>query len=791
MATPAPAPAGADERATVTLPVEGMTCAACQGHVSRALTGTPGVERATVNLMTNEATVVYDPRLTSPTSLVEAVEATGYGARLPAPETTAGTDAAAARELEQARESRTLLLKSGVSLALGAIAMVVSMPLMGGAAGHAAHTGDPLIAWAMRVVDPPLRALLPWLYAIDAGAIRYTLLAMTAFVTLWAGAAFYTRAWAAFRHRNADMNTLIAVGTGAAFLYSLAATIAPAALQQQGAAPDVYYEAIILIIALVLLGNALEARAKRQTTRALRDLAALQPSTARVRRDTGEEEVPIADVRAGDVVLVRPGERFPVDGVVRRGTGAVDESMLTGESLPVEKQPGDRVIGATVNTAGAFEVEATTVGTASVLAQIVRLMRDAQGSQAPIQRLADRVSSIFVPVVISTAIATSAIWWIVPAEPSLVQAITAAVAVLIIACPCAMGLAVPTAVMVATGRGAAAGVLIKGGEPLERLAAVDTVVLDKTGTLTEGRPQVLDAAFVSGTDEREALSWIASVEALSEHPLAAAVVDFARARAARTDIHVTAFRAVAGRGVEAEIDGETVVIGTEALLALNHVSAEPLRAAIDAWAADGKTPVLVARTGRLVAGFAIADRLRDNAPGVIRALESRGLRVVMLTGDRRQTAEAIGRQAGIGQVIAEVLPEGKVEAIKRLQADGRRVAMVGDGLNDAPALAQADVGVAMASGTDIAADAAAATLMRSDLTGVLAAITLARRTMATMKQNLFWAFIYNVIGIPIAAGALYPAFGLLLNPVLASAAMAFSSVSVVTNSLRLRRVRLT
>jgi Cu+-exporting ATPase len=790
MATPVQSGSAVAERETVTLPVDGMTCAACQGHVTRALTDAPGVERASVNLMTNEATVVYDPSLTSPASLVEAVTATGYGARLPQP-ASARDDEAESREQSQARETHTLLTKASVSLGLGLIAMIVSMPVMGGAGGHAAHGGDPLIAWTMRVVDPALRAALPWLYVIDGDVIRYGLLVLTAFVMVWAGASFYTRAWAAFRHRNADMNTLIAVGTGAAFLYSLIATVAPVALQQQGAAPDVYYEAIILIIALVLLGNAMEARAKRQTTRALRDLAKLQPATARVRRDGRENDIPIGDVRAGDLVLVRPGERFPVDGVVRHGGGAVDESMLTGESLPVEKQPGDRIIGATVNTAGAFEVEATTVGAASVLAQIVRLMRDAQGSQAPIQRLADRVSSIFVPVVISIAIATFAAWWIVPAEPSLVRAVTAAVAVLIIACPCAMGLAVPTAVMVASGRGAAAGVLIKGGEPLERLGAVDTVVLDKTGTLTEGRPRVLEAAFVPGTDERDALTWIASVEALSEHPLAAAVVEFARARDVVIESGVTAFRAVAGRGVQAEIDGEPVVIGTEALLQMAGVSTEPLRDAIEAWAADGKTPVLAARGGRLLAAFAIADRLRENAATVMRSLESLGLRIVMLSGDRRQTADAIARQAGITDVIAEVLPDGKVDAIRRLQAEGHRVLMVGDGLNDAPALAQADVGMAMASGTDIAADAADATLMRSDLAGVQAAVVLARRTMATMKQNLFWAFVYNVIGIPIAAGVLYPAFGLLLNPVLASAAMAFSSVSVVTNSLRLRRVRLT
>ncbi len=775
--------------ARVTLPIEGMTCAACQANVQRALNDAPGVARATVNLMTNEATVVYDPGAASPESLVAAVVATGYGSHLPVA-TPDLSRADEAREQEHAREYRSLLRKSVVSLAIGLVAMVASMPLMGGAEGHAAHGGDPVQAWTMRVVDPPLRDLAPWLYAIDPDALRYSLLGLTLFVMWWAGSQFYTRAWTAFRHHTADMNTLLTVGTGAAFLYSLVATVAPWMLQQSGAAADVYYEAIILIIALVLLGHAMEARAKRQTTRALREMARLQPSTARVRMDGRDVEVPIDEVRTGDIVLVRPGERFPVDGLILTGSGAVDESMLTGESLPVEKQPGHRVIGATINNTGAFDVEATAVGAASVLAQIVRLMREAQGSQAPIQRLADRISAVFVPTVIAIAVATFIVWWVVPASPSLVRAMTAAVAVLIIACPCAMGLAVPTAVMVASGRGAAAGVLIKGGEPLERLASVDTVVLDKTGTLTEGRPRVEDVRFAPGVDGTRALSWIAAVEQRSEHPLARAVADFAATNGGVAS-EVTGFSAVPGRGVLAVVEGQSVAIGTEAFLLLDNVDIAPLRSAVERWASLGKTAVLAAANGRLLAAFAVADTLRPNAREVVAALSRRGARLILLTGDRQRTAEAIAREAGIHEVIAEVLPDGKVDVIKRLQGQGLVVAMVGDGLNDAPALAQADVGIAMASGTDIAADAADVTLMRSDLEGVPTALALARRTMATMKQNLFWAFIYNIVGIPIAAGALYPAFGVLLNPVLASAAMAFSSVSVVTNSLRLRRVRLT
>ncbi|MGE3275342.1 MAG: heavy metal translocating P-type ATPase [Vicinamibacterales bacterium] len=786
MAATSTAVAAPGQSARVTLPVEGMTCAACQASVQRALERTPGVTRAAVNLMLHEATIDYDPGQLTPQSLVDAVNDTGYQSHLPADSDGAAEDEA--RETAQRQEYRRLGTRALASLGLGVLAMAASMPLMRTAMTHG-HTGDPLLAWAMRYVDPPLAAGLPWLYAVSPDVIRWSLLAVTLVVMTWAGGHFYTRAWAAFRHRNADMNTLIAVGTGAAFLYSVVATLAPGLLTSGGVQPDVYYEAIVLIIALVLLGNAMEARAKAQTTRALRQLADLQPGSARIRRDGVERDVPIGEVAAGDVVIVRPGERFPVDGVIASGEGAVDESMLTGESLPVAKQPGDQVFGATVNTAGAFEVTATAVGQASALAKIVRLMKDAQGSQAPIQRLADRISGVFVPVVMSIAIATAAIWWIVPAEPSFVQALTAAVAVLIIACPCAMGLAVPTAVMVASGRGAAAGVLIKGGEPLERLAGVDTVVFDKTGTVTEGQPRVVEVQALGDTSPDTLLAATAAVEALSEHPLAAAIVRHTDDAGVPRQ-PASGFAAVAGRGARAIVDGRRVAVGTEAFLQAEGIAVEPLAALSEPWAQRGATPVFVAIDGVAAGGFAIADTLRQNAPEVVGRLGAMGLRVVMLTGDRRATAQAIASQAGIGDVIAEVLPDGKVDAIRRLQADGRVVAMVGDGLNDAPALAQADIGMAMASGTDIAGEAASVTLMRSDLDGVRQAIALARRTMATMRQNLFWAFIYNVIGIPIAAGALYPAFGIQLSPVLASAAMAFSSVSVVTNSLRLRRAML-
>jgi Cu+-exporting ATPase len=773
------------EPVRITLPVEGMTCAACQANVQRALTAAPGVEKAAVNLMTHEATVHYDPASTNPEQLVAAINDTGYVSHLPA----AGASAAAdddARELAQAREYASLLRKSVVSLVLGAAAMIASMPLMGGP--HGGHAADPLIAWTMRVLDPPLRQSLPWLYAIDPAVLLFALLAATTFVMTWAGRHFYVRAWKGLRHRTADMNTLIAIGTGAAFAYSVAVTISPDLFSTNGARADVYYEAVIIIVALVLLGNAMEARAKRNTTRALRQLAKLQPSTARVRRDGREIDVEIADVRGGDLVIVRPGERIPVDGVIRNGRGAVDESMLTGESIPVEKAPGDRVIGATINSSGSLEIEATSLGASSVLARIVQLMKDAQGSQAPIQRLADRISAVFVPVVLTIAIATFAAWLVIPAEPSLAPALTAAVAVLIIACPCAMGLAVPTAVMVASGRGAAAGVLIKGGEPLERLAGVDTVVFDKTGTLTEGRPAVVDSIVIGDRDAILAL--IAAVESKSEHPLAKAVVAFFPDSPQGGRPTVENFVAVAGRGVLATAGGHRLVVGTQALLEESGIDTSALNTGASAWTSQAKTVVFAAIDGKAAAAFAIADTLRANAKSVVESLKQRGLRVVMLSGDRKATAAAIASQVGIDEVIAEVMPDGKVDAIKSLQQGGHRVAMIGDGLNDAPALAQADVGMAMASGTDIAAEAASVTLMRSDLTGVAQAIVLARKTMATMKQNLFWAFVYNVVGIPVAAGVLYPAFGILLSPILASAAMAFSSVSVVSNSLRLKGIRL-
>jgi Cu+-exporting ATPase len=618
-------------------------------------------------------------------------------------------------------------------------------------------------------------------------------------IMLWAGRDFYTRAWAAFRHHSADMNTLIALGTGAAFLYSVAATVVPDFFLSRGIAPDVYYEAVVIITAFILTGNAFEARAKRKTASALRSLVNLQPKTARVMRagpnGPAEIDVPVESVQTGEIVLVRPGERVPVDGEIVSGESAVDESMLTGESLPVAKKPGDRVIGATINRTGAFRYRATTLGSESVLAQIVKLMRDAQGSRAPIQRLADQISGIFVPVVVSIAITTFVTWFVVGdlvgATAPALRAFAAAVAVLIIACPCAMGLAVPTAVMVATGRGAELGVLIKGGESLQRAGDVTTVVLDKTGTVTEGKPTVTDVVSVPTATHShdELLEWVASVEAMSEHPMADAIVRYAREH--RLSLRsVESFSSVTGRGATGVVNGSALAVGNEALMRDYAIDVSPLRAAAEGLASDGKTPVFVAVDGALSAVLAVADPIKETSRSAIARLHAMELEVVMLTGDTQKTAEAIARLAGIDRVVAGVMPHGKVAEIARLQDLARVVAMVGDGVNDAPALAKADIGMAIGTGTDVAIDAADVVLMRGDLGSAADAIELSRRTMRTMKQNLFWAFAYNVISIPIAAGVLYPVFGLLLSPILASAAMAFSSVTVVGNSLRLRHARI-
>ncbi|MEX2294757.1 MAG: heavy metal translocating P-type ATPase [Gemmatimonadota bacterium] len=781
--------------AKVTIPVSGMTCAACSSRVQRALSEHPGVNDASVNLMLQNAVIDYDAGVVTPDRLVAAIQETGYGAELPTPGRTAFEEQGA-QDRAQSEEFLELRRKTSVSLFLASVGMVLSMPVMGAAAAgeHADRGvagGDPFMNWVHGVLDPSLTGLIPWLYRIDVRYLGYALLLMTMLAMGWAGRHFYTRAWAAFRHHSADMNTLVATGTGAAFLFSLAATLFPGFFLARGVAPAVYYEAVLFIIALILLGNTMEARAKRQTSTALRKLVDLQPKRARVHRGGEEVEIPVEEVVHEDIVIVRPGERIPVDGEVTQGSSAVDESMVTGESLPVEKSSGDRVIGGTINRTGSFRYRATRLGAESMLAQIVQLMRDAQGSRAPIQNLVDRVTGIFVPAALSISIATFLVWFVVGPEPSLIPAAAAAVAVLIIACPCAMGLAVPTAIMVSTGKGAEAGILMKGGEALQRARDLTTVVLDKTGTVTEGRPAVTDwiAAPANTLPEDRILALAASLEASSEHPLGEAIVRHAESRGLPR-FEVEQFQSITGQGAIGMVDGSALLIGNARLLSDHSIGVDALRDAVDDLAGRGRTPVYLAVDGALAAVVGVADPIRPTSRAAIGRLKAMGLQVVMLTGDHRRTAEAVAKEAGIVDLVAEVLPEGKVQEIRRLQSQGRVVAMVGDGINDAPALAQADIGIALGTGTDIAAEAGDVVLMRGDLGGVPNAIHLSRRTLRTMRQNLFWAFVYNAAAIPIAAGVLYPFFGLLLSPILASGAMAFSSVSVVANSLRLRTVRL-
>ena len=749
--------------ATLDMPVVGMHCAACANRIERALGDIPGVKEAGVNFATARAMVTFDPATVTPHDLRAAVQGQGYDALLPEAGRGQGgvEDAAAQAQEAEYRRARVRFV----------VAAVLTVPVL-------------ILAMGGHLV-PSLKA------AFDFPARPWVELLLTTPVLLWAGWDFIAGAWRAARHRAADMNTLVAVGTLSAYAYSLVATVFPdwfvstAHAHHEGRETvGVYYEVAASIVTLILLGNMLQARATTRTRGAIKALMGLSPRTARVERSGEERDVAIDDVRVGDVVLVRPGEKVPVDGVVEDGTSNVDESMLTGEPLPVAKKTGDTVIGGTLNTTGAFRFRATKVGADTVLQQIVRLVQQAQGSKAPIQRLADRISGVFVPVVLSIAVLTFVLWFdLAPVETRVAQATLAAVAVLIIACPCALGLATPTAIMVGTGRGAQAGILIKGGEALELAHRVTAVVLDKTGTVTEGKPTITDVQPADGFTDGELLRLVASAERGSEHPLGAAIVRAATERG--LDLAPASdFQAIAGHGLEATVDGRRVVLGNAKLLRDRGLAPddEQLRALTDA----GRTLVFAAVDGTIAGVIAVADRPKPEAKEAVRRLHDLGLAVVMLTGDTRRTAEAVARDVGIDRVIADVLPAGKADAVRALQSEGHVVAMVGDGINDAPALAQADVGIAMGSGTDVAIEAADVTLVRGDLHGVAAAIDLSRATMRTVRQNLFFAFAYNVLGIPIAAGLLYPFTGWLLSPILASLAMALSSVSVVTNALRLR-----
>jgi Cu+-exporting ATPase len=740
---------------TVSFPIEGMTCASCVNRITRFLNKVDGVEEANVNLASETATVRYDARATDLPALSAAVEAAGYTARVDRTKVEAAKPEPTYADRHIADLRRRLI-----------VATVLTVPL--------------LVGLARMTILPGLPRLLtdPWVQ-----------LALATPVQLYAGWPFYRGALKALRHGTSDMNTLVAVGTSAAYGYSLAAIAFPAFFQAAGLGLDgtampLYFDTAAAIVTLILLGRFLEARARSHTSDAIRRLIGLAPRTARVARGSAEVDIPIDQVVRGDLVLVRASERIPVDGLLRDGRSSIDESMITGESMPVGKKPGDEVIGGTLNGSGSFSYEATRVGADTVLAQIVRLVQEAQGSRAPIQRLADAVTGVFVPVVLATAAATFAVWFLFGPAPAFNLALVNTIAVLIIACPCALGLATPTSIMVGTGKGAENGVLFRNAEALERLQKVRVVVLDKTGTLTEGKPRVTDIVRAAGAPaEDDLLAIVAAAERGSEHPLGEAIVRHAHERGL-TPRQTTSFEAVAGQGVRATIDGHEVLVGRSAFVG---AASSPMHEVAERLAAAGQTPVFVAIDGRAAAVVGVADTLKAGSAAAVAELHRLGLTVVMLTGDNATTARAIATEAGVDGVIADVRPEQKAAEIRALQAEGQTVAMVGDGVNDAPALASADVGVAIGTGTDIAIESAGVTLMSGDLRGLVTAIALSRSTMRNIRENLFWAFAYNVFLIPVAMGAVYPFTGMLLDPIFAAAAMALSSITVVTNALRLRR----
>ena len=750
--------------AEIQLPIEGMTCASCVNRIERFLRNTDGVESATVNLATEVATIRYLPDRAPRAVLVGAVEAAGYDVRT-VPDRAADaapvslTEEFSAEDLERERQTTSILREAVVSIA-AALAIMVAM--------FVPQTG------------------------IAMEDINRVVLVPATLIQIWAGRRFYRAAWRAARHRSTNMDTLVVVGTSAAWLYSVFVTFFPEVVHEAGLHPETYFDSSTIILGLVLLGRWLEARAKSSTTGAIRRLVGLQATTARLVRDGREEDVALEAVVVGDLLRVRAGEKIPVDGILVEGASAVDASMLTGEPIPVEKGIGDEVIGATLNTTGTFVMRATAVGRDTALARIVDLVSRAQGSKAPIQRLADRIAEVFVPIVLGLAAATVVVWLVLGPDPRLTLALTSFIAVVVIACPCAMGLATPTAIMVGTGRGAEAGILIRGGEALETAHRVDAVIFDKTGTLTLGRPTVAEVVAAPGFTAGEILDLAASAEAGSEHPLGAAIVG--RAREDELGFgRLEAFESVTGGGVRATVrteagDVRQVLVGNRRLMAAEGIDLGPLADALEQATAAARTQAIVAIDGRAAGLLAISDPVKVESAVAVHELTAAGIEVWLVTGDARATAEAVALQVGIPdhQVLAEVLPADKVAVVQRLQERRRIVAMVGDGINDAPALAQADLGIAIGTGADVAIEAAGVTLIGGDPRGVPAAIGLSRATMGVIRQNLFWAFAYNVLLIPVAMGVLFPAFGVLLSPALAAGAMALSSVSVVANSLRLR-----
>ncbi len=738
---------------SLTLPVEGMTCASCVLRVEKALKKVEGVSDAVVNLASEKVRIAFDPSRVGLEQLQNVLADSGYTLVLPHNAATASGEVAGE---SPAKHEALRLLKNELILSA-----VLSVPIM-------ALSMLSMTDWYMRE------------FPLSMDATNRILFLLTTPVMFISGRRFFRGFWVTARHLTADMNTLVAVGTGAAYVYSTMAVLFPEVLGLAGRMPEVYFDTTATIISLILLGKLLEASAKARASDAIRKLIGLQPHTARVLRNGAESDISITDVRVGDILLVRPGERIPVDGIITKGASTLDESLITGESLPVEKNVGGAVTGGTINLNGSVEFRATAVGQGTVLARIVKLVEEAQGSKAPIQNLADTIASVFVPVVISVAIVTFILWYIVGELP-FAHALVNFIAVLIIACPCALGLATPTAIMVGSGVGARLGVLIRNAHNLEQARLIRTIVFDKTGTITQGKPEVTDVVAINGHSSARLLTMASSVERKSEHPLADAIVRYAQHEGI-TPGDSEAFQSLTGLGVAGVVDGVPVVAGNLQLMKEYAVNAEGVQSDVARFANEGKTSIVVAIDGRAAGVIAIADTMKPTTPHAIRALREMGIETVMLTGDNAQTAHAIAALAGVDRVIAGVLPHEKAEHVKALQAGGTVVAMVGDGINDAPALAQADVGIAMGTGTDIAMEAAGITLMNGDLNGVVRAIRLSSRTLRTIRQNLFWAFVYNVVGIPLAALGL-------LNPIIAAGAMALSSVSVVSNSLRLRRFR--
>ena len=746
--------AGYDVGNKVLIGVDNLHCASCVRSIEEELRSTPGVLSASLNVGTQQAVVEYLPAKTTVSELGKAIETWGYKPIFSTSDAPVDSQSEA-----HAREYRKLMKKFWFAAA-------ISVPVL-------------LTAYYQFV---------PGLQNLGMDALRL-LWGLTALLTLpvmfWSGSDFFTGAWAAFQHRSANMNTLISLGTGAAWLYSTAAILFPTVFPEGTSEP--FYDVVSVVIALVVLGQALELRAKGQSSEAIKKLLGLQAKTARVIRDGQELDLPVEEVLVGDVIQVRPGEKVPVDGLIIEGSSSVDESMLTGESLPASKKPGDEVIGATINKTGAFKFRATKVGKDTALAQIVKMVQDAQNSKAPIARLADTISGYFVPVVMILAVWTFVIWFVVGPQPRLVYALVTSVTVLIIACPCALGLATPMSLMVGIGKGAENGILIRSGEALQTARALNTVVLDKTGTITKGKPELTDVVMADSVPVSQdvLLTLAASVERVSEHPLAQAIVEGAQSRSLRLT-EVQDFEAIPGHGVSATVDGRRILIGNLKLMNRENIVLGSLEETSKSLADDGKTPMFIALDGQAAGIVAVADTVKEDSAEAIQALQALGIEVVMITGDNRRTAEAIARRVGITRVLAEVLPEDKANNVQLLQADGKKVAMVGDGINDAPALAQADVGLAIGTGTDVAIEASDITLIKGSLKGVVTAIEVSRATMTNIYQNLVGAFFYNVLGVPVAMGALFPFFQLLLSPLIAGAAMAFSSVTVVGNANRLR-----